>query len=289
MNLKIAQPKNIRELSIYLEKMNTHNASHIGFCGERNEEIYDSLMTDFSDLTIKDSFLVAYNEEEIIGAIGLDIDLEDEYADVWGPFSTNNNIDVAQKLWDEILLNAPADIKANDFFINKQNIFAKEFLEKNNAKHSGTDFILSITREEYLGENTGEAIKFEDAFQKSFEKLHSFAFPKTYYTPTEILSRIDDHNVLFLIKDGETKIKGYVYIETKPEHNEANIEYIAVYPEYRGEGIGKKLINDAMNYIFSFPTIKEVDICVASNNDTAINLYKSSGFKEKYILDSYEI
>lgn len=45
MGIKIISPKDAKEISIYLEKMNATNKSHIGFCGEQNEEIYDSLMT----------------------------------------------------------------------------------------------------------------------------------------------------------------------------------------------------------------------------------------------------
>ena len=59
---------------------------HIGYCGESKEGIYDTLTSDFSDLELANSFLVAYQDEEIIGAIGLDIDLEDRSAEVWGPF-----------------------------------------------------------------------------------------------------------------------------------------------------------------------------------------------------------
>ena len=65
MNVKIIPPKDIKELSIYLEKMNAQSAAHIGFCGEQREEIHDSLMNDFSDLSINDSFSVAYNGGEI--------------------------------------------------------------------------------------------------------------------------------------------------------------------------------------------------------------------------------
>lgn len=289
MNVKITPPKDIKELSIYLEKMNTQSTTHIGFCGEQSEEIHDSLMNDFSDLRINDSFLVAYNEAEIIGAIGLDIDLEDQYADVWGPFVTNNDMEIAQNLWNGILLKVPEDIKSFSFFINKNNLFVKEFLQKNNAKFLGTDFVFSITKDTISSIDVIESIEFEKAYQKSFEELHNIAFPDTYFNSNEIINRINEDNTLLLIENDDTNLKGYVYIETKPEHKEANIEYVSVYPDLRGKGVGKKLIDDALNQIFSYPTIEEVDICVSSNNEGAINLYKSAGFKDKYILESYEI
>ncbi|MHC0551937.1 GNAT family N-acetyltransferase [Salinicoccus sp. CNSTN-B1] len=289
MNIKITPPKDIKQLSVYLEKMNTQSTSHIGFCGEKNGEIHDSLMNDFSDLGIDDSFLVAYNETEIIGAIGLDLDLEDQYADVWGPFATNNDIELAQALWNEVLTKVPEAVKSFSFFINKNNLFVKEFLKKNNARFLGTDFVFSITRETIPDIDVIESKKFEEPYKKSFEELHSTAFPDTYFNASEILNRINEYNTLLLNENSDKEIKGYVYTETKPKYKEANIEYIAVYPNLRGEGVGKKLINDALHQIFSYPTIDEVDICVSSNNEEAIKLYKSAGFRDKYILDSYEI
>lgn len=78
MNFRITPPIHIRDLSIFLEKMNNKSSTHIGFCGEDRGEIYDHLMNDFSDLELKDSFLVAYNHSRIVGAIGLDMDLKED-------------------------------------------------------------------------------------------------------------------------------------------------------------------------------------------------------------------
>lgn len=289
MDIKFVSPKEVKELSVYLEKMNADNSSHIGFCGEQSGEIYDSLMNDFSDLKIEDSFAVAWDKSQIIGAMGLDIDLGNGAADVWGPFVTGGETDTAQALWEKVLLNLPEEIKSCSFFINKDNEFAKKFAIQNNAEYCGADAVLHITRSTFTQDAIDASEKIGEACHDSFARLHDMAFPKTYFNSGTILSRVNSHNDLLIIKEDEANIKGYVYLEANPEHNEGNIEYIAVSESVRGQGIGKRLLKDAVKKLFSYPSIGEVTICVSCENTAAINLYKSVGFKEKYVLDSYEV
>lgn len=289
MDIKFVSPSDVKELSLYLEKKNAENRSHIGFCGEQSEEIYDSLMNDFSDLKIEESFAVAWDHSKIIGAMGLDIDLGNGTADIWGPFVTDENPDTAKKLWDKVLLKIPQEIKSCTFFVNKDNEFAKNFAKQNNAHYSGADAVLYITKSTFTPDTINASPRIVKEYHDSFARLHDVAFPKTYFNSGTILSRLNEHNDLLVVEGDEADIKGYVYIEANPEYNEGNIEYIAVSKETRGQGIGKRLLKDALKKLFSYPSIEEVTICVSCKNAAAINLYKSVGFKEKYILDSYDL
>lgn len=289
MKIKIIPPKDIKEVSIYLEKMNRKSRSHIGFCGEQNKEIYDALMNDFSDLKLEDSFLVAYDQKNIVGAIGMDADLAGGEADIWGPFVTDENLEVGQELWNKLLLKIPQEINSCSFFINKNNLFAKKIAMQNKAHYSGTDLVLNIKRSIFSEEIITTSKKIEKEYYGSFVNLHDEIFPKTYFNSDSILNRLNSNNNLLVIKGNESDIKGYVYIEATPEHKEGNIEYIAVSPEFRGQGVGKTLIIDALNKLFSYPSIDEITICVSCKNTAAISLYKSVGFQEKYVLDSYDI
>ncbi|MFB1082519.1 GNAT family N-acetyltransferase [Jeotgalibacillus sp. JSM ZJ347] len=289
MNVKIISPNDAKELSVYLEKMNTQSRSHVGFCGEQHEEIYDTLMNDFSDLALQVSFAVAYDQSDIVGAIGLDVDLDGGYADIWGPFVTDENPDVAQALWNKLMLNIPEKVKSCSFFINQNNTFAKEFALQNNAQYSGADQVLNITRMTFANESITTSASIDKVFYDSFAGLHNEVFPKTYYNADSILNRLNHNHHLLVISENESKIKGYVYIEANPEHGEGNIEYVAVSPEFRGQGIGKELIIAALEKLFSYPGIDEITICVSAENTAAINLYKSVGFTVKYVLDSYDL
>lgn len=289
MNTLITPPINIRDLTIFLEKMNNKRSSHIGFCGEDREEIYDHLMNDFSDLELKDSFLVAYNHSRIMGAIGLDIDLKKGCADVWGPFVEGENIHIAQELWETIVSKTPHSIKTFSFFLNEDNHFLKEFVVQNKGIDQGSDWVLRITRDRFINHSPSDVETYSDAYRQSFINLHNEVFPQTYFDANTIISRLNDFNHLFFVTENEHDIQGYVYIEANPKHMEANIEYIAVSTKLRKQGIGKTLIMGAINQLFSYSEIKEITICVGEDNIAAINLYKSVGFLEKYKLISYNI
>ncbi|MBM7601532.1 ribosomal protein S18 acetylase RimI-like enzyme [Virgibacillus halotolerans] len=286
--MDINPPVNVRLLADFLEEMNTQGKYHIGFCGENSSEIYDTLVNDFSDLELDESFIVAYNNFDIIGAIGLDVDLSRGYADVWGPFIREENMELASKLWEKLIQKVPREVKSLSFFINKGNKFAKNFALQNEGIDQGSDLVLKLTKDNYKSK-TVNLDHFNDKYHKSFSKLHNEIFPNTYFDANTILSRLNDNNQLILAKENDFNIKGYVYIEANPKHMEGNIEYVGVSKDFRRQGIGKTLITCALNQLFSYQRIEEITICVGEDNISAVELYRSVGFEAKYNLISYDV
>lgn len=62
----------------------------------------------------------------------------------------------------------------------------------------------------------------------------------------------------------------------KPRKEETYIDFLAVASNFRGNGIGKKLLAN-----LKIHSKKQVSLHVASNNTAAISLYSSQGFKVK--------
>ncbi|KMK76248.1 GNAT family N-acetyltransferase [Alkalihalobacillus pseudalcaliphilus] len=288
MNRVLTAPTNIRELAVFLEKMNNQKEFHIGFCGEDREEIFDTLMNDFSDLTVEESFIVAYHDSVIMGAIGFDVDIEGQYAEVWGPFVVNHDHSLAQELWNQLTERMPNEISCFSFFINQENQFVQDFVRENGGVDEGSHMVLDLNRDTYKNDKNSDYEVYAEDYQNSFSQLHNEAFPKTYYDAKTILSRLHENHHLYVVKENEKEIKGYVYIEANPKHQEANIEYVAVNSKYRRQGVGRILIAAALKQIFSYASIEEITICVSSDNTAAINLYRSLGFRVKYELVSYE-
>ena len=106
------------QLANFIAELNIQKQHHIGYCGENVKEIKQTLETDFSC----EAFILVMNEQEIVGAIGLDIDETDNSAEVWGPFiKTNIGAEqVLEVMWQE-LLKKHDDIKNFSFFINEEN------------------------------------------------------------------------------------------------------------------------------------------------------------------------
>jgi ribosomal-protein-alanine N-acetyltransferase len=94
------------------------------------------------------------------------------------------------------------------------------------------------------------------------EKL-SFKFPKP-----ESIFREDEHK--YLVARDENKIAGYIGIEKILD--ETHIINMAVHPDYRGAGIGKRLMQHVLN---------DEDVFfleVRASNETAKKMYEKYGF-----------
>ncbi|ECB9715515.1 GNAT family N-acetyltransferase [Listeria monocytogenes] len=63
----------------------------------------------------------------------------------------------------------------------------------------------------------------------------------------------------------------------KPTSNERYIDFITVSPNFRGQGIGKKLLNHCIE---TFPK-EQITLYVAKNNIGAYQLYQNLGFQVK--------
>ncbi|QKS69903.1 GNAT family N-acetyltransferase [Paenalkalicoccus suaedae] len=281
----IQAPQRADELAQFLARMNNDLQMHIGFCGENPDEIYDQLTNDFSDLPWQTSFVVAYEDDRIVAAIGLDVDLERGYADVWGPFTETKDMTLSKKIWEE-LTSGLDKVKKYSFFVNEENAFAQRFAEEVGGAYKGMDYVLLLHKEDDIRAEADEVAAFNTAFAEDFTSVHTDAFPDTYYNAETILSRLNETNQLHMLVRDDA-LAGYVYAEANPEHGEGTIEYIAVSPDSRKQGIGKQLLAKGCQALFSHEGVSETSICVGTDNKAAISLYQAVGFKVKYKLKSY--
>jgi ribosomal-protein-alanine N-acetyltransferase len=100
----------------------------------------------------------------------------------------------------------------------------------------------------------------------------SFTYPKP-----ESIFREDEHK--YLVARDESKIVGYIGIEKVLD--ETHIINMAVHPEYRSSGIGKRLMQHVLNDEDVF--FLEVRV----TNETAKRVYEKYGFKVLYTRKGY--
>lgn len=71
MEMTIEMANDFKELAKFLAKLNQQKKSHIGYCGEKVDEIYATLKKDFIDENVESTFYVTRNgNKEIEIAIG---------------------------------------------------------------------------------------------------------------------------------------------------------------------------------------------------------------------------
>ncbi len=285
MNGTIEKAKDLEELSRFLSEMNKQKKSHIGFCGEKVEEIYETLKEDFvsNDGDIK-FFVARSNTGEIIAAVGLDID--ESSAEVWGPFNQNSSVELQHQLWVQ-LVNGNPSVQTFYFFINKENIDQQAFMNELKAKETGEHLILEIKEDDLNRVSEIKSTPFIQSDFQAFEKLHNETFPSTYYDAKTITERLSDENMLKVLKTESNELQGYAYFEVDTEMAEASLEYISISENAQNQGLGTMLLKEVLTEIFSHPQINEIKLCVDNTNSQANHVYLKAGFKSKYILSSY--
>lgn len=286
--LEINKPTDVTKLSKFLESLNLQPTHHIGYCGQDAKEIEHTILHEFSDLDLEHSFAVASQKETIKGALGFDIDEEKRTVEVWGPFVIDSEEykEIADALWSTLVSQMPFEINTYEFFVDKKNFRTREYIRETGGVETGQHFILSAKKENFSTQSK-EIIEYNPSYKASFEALHNTYFPDTYYNSTDILSRLDHQNRLFIVADDTENVKGYVYVEAEPSLGDGTIEYIAVSSDHRKQGIGTQLIHAALQYLFSYDTFTEITLSVSSGNDQALSLYKSCNFEIMCELKAY--
>ena len=64
------------------------------------------------------------------------------------------------------------------------------------------------------------------------------------------------------------------------ERHIAFVRSMYVTPEFRGNGIGRSLLNAALQQAFAWPGVEQVTLAVTASNASAVNLYRGTGFVE---------
>ena len=277
------------KIASFIATLNKQNEHHIGYIGTEKEEIENALKNEFSDHPFYKSFVLAYEQDNLVGVIGFDTDLENEQAETWGPFVDHSDWQtISEKMWNSLLSLIPKEVSTISFFINELNKHSIQFARTVGAVESGVHSILTIRddqlEEQYMN-NEIYVLAIQD--QTVVSNLHNESFPNSYLSGNRMLENIDDLNKIFVCKrNGE--FAGYIYVEANPEFADASIEFFAVSPSFRGKGIGKALLLHGVQWLLSFDSISKIQLCVNTKNEGAIHLYKKIGFEEIYTLSYSE-
>ncbi|MGG3943854.1 N-acetyltransferase [Peribacillus psychrosaccharolyticus] len=280
---------NIEELSAFIADVNSQPKNHTGYCGSDRKEIQKKLEEDFSDLELEDSFIVISENKQLIAALGFDVDRKKQSAEIWGPFILNSDhwTEQTSMLWNEFMKKTESKKIGTYFaFYHEENKKGIRWMESLNAKETGKHQILVSKTEVTNGEILEEI---SPPFYEEVIKLHNELFPETYLTGADMISDLSEEKRLLIIPDGDQSIQGYVYLEGDSVFQEGNLEFIAVEREHQKKGLGKKLVQAGLTYLYENMNVAEVSLCVNVNNAAAINLYKKSGFHEEMKLVSFKV
>lgn len=81
----------------------------------------------------------------------------------------------------------------------------------------------------------------------------------------------------------ENEVKGWCDIISKsiPEYSHVGVLGMGILSEYRGRGLGKKLLAKTINHAKEINKLEKIELVVFESNINAIKLYKKFGFFEE--------
>lgn len=281
VSIRTMTNSDIDQVSMLISEFNTNEESYIGYCGTEVQEIANSFIEDVTDVPYTESFVVAYEEGELVGVLGFDASLENNCAEIWGPFVKET--EWVNQLWAEMEKLLPPEIHNLSMFTSNQNRRLLSFAKELGFVKQSEQTILTVSRVDRHQIKDEPIVELTEEYFSEIKQLHNEAFPETYYNGQQLIDRLSPNRKVFIVKESN-QLKGYIYVEGEPAFGEASIEYMVVKDLERGKGFGNQLINGAIQWLFSCEDIAIITLCVNSTNEKAIKLYKEVGFERRHDL-----
>lgn len=178
------------------------------------------------------------------------------------------------------------DSKAMLLLSDNSSISGIEFIKNitGDYDHSEYDMSLDIDAKQIFNDNS----LFIKAAYEDIDKIvqNDFEFNDHYKDISG--NGYDSENLInntYVMKKDNTII-GMARLEII--ENEGSIYGLEVLPFYRGKGYGRELLNHSIKELKQ-NNVESISLQVVTDNKNALNLYKSCGFKENYIMDYYRL
>lgn len=271
-NAKSADKSQIARL---IAAANSDPAHHCLHCDQEEKGILNELA--MLEVLMEESFLVAWDGEQMVGVLGADLTLERDRAWLWGPFVVGADWkETAAALYNHFINHSQPQIRQLNQFLNAANEQGRAFYLSQGFKELKTSHVYrALPPAPSITEPYSEITPPQ---WRSFIALHEETFPTTYYSGREIIERLGKRDKVFVHADGET-VSGYIYANVEP--TEGFIHFLAVREEMRRQGIGERLLMTAASWLFHKQKVPQIGLVVDDQNN-ARRLYERSGFSLLY-------
>jgi ribosomal protein S18 acetylase RimI-like enzyme len=151
-------------------------------------------------------------------------------------------------------------------------------------EHSEYDMSLDMDMEQTFNDN----MVFKKASYEDIEKIVMEDFEFNNHYKDTFGNENDAENLInsTYVMEKDNAIIGMVRLEVI--ENAGGIYGLEVLSVYRGKGYGRELLNHSIKKLKE-DNVESISLQVVTDNKNALNLYKSCGFKENYIMDYYRL
>lgn len=285
--MKFLEEYPIEVVAEFIENLNGKYETRIEFLDDNRESIQNDIKNILSDSKKHAKIFVAEDKGLLKGIFIFDTDIEDNSADVWGPFIFESNTELALDLWMYALNHLSSDVKSFEFAINHKNNFALDFVRQLEAEFYDDNAVFIHKREDYVYQNTYKVTENNPKSYEDVKILHKKVFPN-YFLNFESKNDSTEKHKIYIVEDEYSSVCGYVHIIYNPIVNDALINYLAVNQQHRRKGYAKELIQAALNEFYKYEGISECYLRIDLDNLSAEKLYKNIGFNKTFETKIYK-
>lgn len=282
VEIKTAEAVDLEKIAEYMAKMNSLDENRCAYIDNNKSEILDYL----KEIHKNSSDAVIFIEEDegvILGAAAGDICDDNSTIEVVGPFINRDMIECTKYLKQMVIM--MKELKRGyriKFFIDDKNEFIKQFIISNNGMITGNHCNMTLKLSEEINKyevNNVQCVDYtkslaDENIKHQIEKLHDSIFSDAYYSSDTIIKKINDSNILSCcLVDGEVVSYAFYNLD-----DEGYLDFIGTDRSKRGKGYGISLLSHVLGNIKS-RKCSIVRLCVNSDNEEAISMYKKAGFK----------
>jgi GNAT superfamily N-acetyltransferase len=247
---------------------------------------YQSIQNELFRLASDDGicFMTAHQNGELVGALGCELDQELGRGWTRGPFVTSKTVeweDTASALLQGLQNTLPPAIHWLDSFLNIANEQGNKFYTAHGFQQLRLAHVYTADAFENPLGNLRACESMNSLQAQSFITLHERIFTQTYATGQRILDKLDDDHQVFIYTEVD-ELLGYLYATIEEDTGDGSVEFIGVRDDARGKGIGRQLLQTALQWIFEAKKAHQAILVVNDNLTNARSLYESVGFRLKY-------
>ncbi len=225
------------------------------------------------------AFLGVYSGSELVAVLGCDCDFEMGRGWLHGPFAQDKDWqNLFKQLFDGWEQRLPATITRLSNYLDQANQAGLDFHLQRGFQAKGLFYVLLAKAQPTQRPTSVRPFLPSDA--EMLCQLHALAFPAAWLSGPAMIAQRDDTHAVFIAWEQGQRV-GYIRLSQHLELPEAEIEYLAVDPAWRGRGIGRKLLQAGLDWIFAERGLPTAVLNVSADNAQALDLYLSVGFEVK--------
>lgn len=257
---------------------NPDGTHHIGYFGLTPEDIRLTLR--MFNWPFDRAARLAVAGGRIVGVLAADIDRDLGRAWLYGPLVVAEAWDeTADALYAALAPGLPAGIGEHEMFVDARNAHGRAFAARHGFETYGEWAIYFLTPDRLAALPPAEAEPWDERYTAQLDALHNRLFPRSNYTLAYLL-KPDPQTLLLMATEGDA-LRGYFFGRVEAEAGEAYVDLIGVDEAARGTGLGRRLMLAGLSRMRATPGLRQVNLTVAADNETARRLYAKLGFAQE--------